>query len=1369
MKKKFGLFALVLAVLLCGSLFLLAACDETEEDPADTPATISVTVNGTAQTSGGTYSATVGTAYTFAATASNGNAVTISYVFGDAAAKELNGTSFTPTTAGSYVFTFTAEGATNFTLTLVAAEAEVPQSATISVTVNGTAQTSGGTYSATVGTAYTFAATASNGNAVTISYVFGDAEAEELNGTSFTPETAGSYAFTFTAEGATNFTLTLVATEAEVPPATQYTVTYKLGEHAATDAQEPTKQTVAENTQVTLPAAVAGAEGYTFGGWNDGTTTYQAGATYTVTDNVTMTAVWNVVHTHTYTWEVTTYPVESDGAATGTCSGCAEGTEGHTKTVTLPKVIGVDETGSNLIVGAVPDSGAQVGKYYVTVTNPTCTVDGSMAFFYVYDEKTVISFTYMVEGTALGHAYVVEYDSGKMTSDGWTATVTCDRSGCGATHEFTDVPAVNSEDTDNWSETSKIDYEGQMPTCTTDGKTALAYKNAAPDGGVLIVKNVPIPALGHAYEISYEDGSVKADCLKCDSVYSATVTIGGGEDATGNTVLAAENFAFNAETNVFTVTLPQNAFEKDGFTFSGWRVGGETYTEGQTVTVAANGSLEIVAQWTAVNVPQISLDVKVDGQYPIETTDGGNTTACVDTSIHYVAAVSEGQVTVSYTLNDGDAQPLPAEEDFTFDAAGTYEFLITAPGADDYTFTVNVKEHEWGAWGVTSEPSESALGQITRTCSVTNHTFSLSVPVLTEGNVTDSNEGGKYTVTVTKEATCTESGSATYIYNIPSEYGGGTIEAATVTLPQSEHSFTGAEATVDKATGNIIQTCTSCGTATNTLATLTGLSVGWAESAQGWYTVGGTINASDFDVTYTYEDDVAAYEDIIKAAITDNITQLSTAQTGLVTVTFTLGDTDASISVRIADGKAIDAGTVTANAYLDRVQQVGAYAGEFTLYYTVSDLTQGANIYNSWLITFVANDGAIAVLRADNYLINGWGQYLTDDYGEDLDPPDRLGTVVNKEDYFTGSGNILTSGNLDFVVSRAFVTDHYEITVTISNGTDTTTYTLAEPATNGVTMTVWFAGDTLGGSGSYNYSDVLYDLGTVPAVSGISATNVTVVSGTSLETALAGSTVTVSYDGVSLTDTFAATVCEVTNNGGYEAAVASTYTVTLSYGDVTTQVSVTVEAPQYSLLTTYAVDGESFTNGTNAVGNNENGTFANGGFKANAIDTVMVANPFIGQNVTQGITIHLEVYANSVGNLETPIVSLENTSNNAFLTITQVNGVIGVRYNDMSGNYIDGTVETSFPVATGAATSITVSVSVAGVVTVYVNGNAAAFTVNSSGGTLAQGCTAAITSSDFNSVMFFGGAMYWENLFDGYIQSCSFYNGIVPADDIAAL
>ena len=855
MKKKFGLFALVLAVLLCGSLFLLAACDETEEDPADTPATISVTVNGTAQTSGGTYSATVGTAYTFAATASNGNAVTISYVFGDAEAEELEGTSFTPTTAGSYAFTFTAEDAANFTLTLVAADAEVPQPATISVTVNGTAQTSGGTYSATVGTAYTFAATASNGNAVTISYVFGDAEAEELEGTSFTPTTAGSYAFTFTAEDAANFTLTLVAAEAEVPPAPQYTVTYKLGGHAAANAQAPTEQTVVENTQITLAAAVEAAEGYAFGGWNDGEDTYQAGTEYTVTDNVTMTAVWNVVHTHTYTWEVTQVPTDSArGSATGTCSGCEAGTDGHTTTIDLPVLTEVD-------------------AYTTNVKTPaTCTVAKVTTYTYAANTQITFDVTGSVDLSVAGHG------TSNLTFTAAKAA-TCVDDACGA-YVYCSVCGKYYAVT---AGTSLDDPDLAISTDAQDSASAFIDEDTA---------------TGHSYGVSYEDGIVTAACSNsgCDSSYTATVTISGGTGATGTTALSASDFTFNEQTQQFTVTLPENGYTYDGYTFSGWLVGGETYTAGQTVTVAAGNTLAIVAQWTAVNVPQISLDVKVDGQYPIETTDGGNTTACVDTNIHYAASVSEGQVTVSYTLNGGDAQSLSAAGDFTFDAAGTYIFVITAPGADDYTFTVNVKEHEWEAWEVTSAPSDSKTGEISRTCLVTDHTFSLSVPVLTEGNVTDSNEAGKYTVE-TVEATCTESWSATYIYNIPSEYGGGTIEAATVTLPQLEHSY--GAATVDEATGNIIQTCANC-PATQTLATLTGLSVGWAEGKQGWYTVGGTINASDFDVTYTYEDDVAAYEDIIKAAITNDITNTDkTATTGIKTVTFTLGGQSASIDVMV--------------------------------------------------------------------------------------------------------------------------------------------------------------------------------------------------------------------------------------------------------------------------------------------------------------------------------------------------------------------------------------------------------------------------------------------------------------------------------------
>lgn len=684
MKKKFGLFALVLAVLLCGSLFLLAACDETEEDPADTPATISVTVNGTAQTSGGTYDATVGTAYTFAATASNGNAVTISYVFGDAAA-------------------------------------------------------------------------------------------EELNGTSFTPETAGSYAFTFTAEDAANFTLTLVATEAETPPAPQYTVTYELGGHAAADAQAPTEQTVAENTQITLAAAVEAAEGYAFGGWNDGEDTYQAGAEYTVTGNVTMTAVWNVVHTHTYnTWEVTQVPTDSaQGSATGTCSGCEAGTDGHTTTVPLPVLTEAD-------------------AYTTNVKTPaTCTV--AEVTTYTYAENTQITFdvTGSVDLSVAGHG------TSNLTFTAAKAA-TCVDDACGA-YVYCSVCGKYYAVT---AGTSLDDPDLAISTDAQESASAFIDEDTA---------------TGHNYGVSYEGGTVTAACSNsgCGSSYTATVTIDGGTGATGTTALSASDFTFNEQTQQFTVTLPENSYTYDGHTFSGWLVGGETYTEGKTVTVAAGNTLKIVAQWTAVNVPLISLSVTVyegeEYEKQVPTVNGGSIggadselPVCVNTVIVYAVTVTNGgDITpvIKYTLDGAEEQTLSvASGSFTFESAGTYKFTITADSAQSYTYTVIVTEHDYERANqvIFDEPSDSASGKLMIYCLKCNdptegHSIEVILPVLTEKHVTDSYEEGKYTVK-TDEATCTESGSATYIYNIPSEYGGGTIVAAKVTLPQSEHSLTFTEA-----------------------------------------------------------------------------------------------------------------------------------------------------------------------------------------------------------------------------------------------------------------------------------------------------------------------------------------------------------------------------------------------------------------------------------------------------------------------------------------------------------------------------------------------------------------------------------------------
>lgn len=1163
MKKKFGLFALVLAVLLCGSLFLLAACDETEEDPADTPATISVTVNGTAQTSGGTYSATVGTAYTFAATASNGNAVTISYVFGDA-------------------------------------------------------------------------------------------EAEELNGTSFTPTTAGSYAFTFTAEDATSFTLTLVATEAEVPPAPQYTVTYELGGHAAADAQAPTEQTVAENTQITLPTAVEAAEGYAFGGWNDGEDTYQAGAEYTVTGNVTMTAVWNEVHTHTYTWEVTQVPTDSaQGSATGTCSGCEAGTDGHTTTVPLPQIV-TEGPDTNLTEGEPPASGADVGSYYAKNTDATCEADAYVTVWYIYTADITIEFIVPNDDSALGHVYETEYNAETMTSAGWSVTATCGRDGCDATHEFTNVPAVDADDTTNWSEATAVDYGTQEPTCTEAGSQALQYEAA--DGSILIVTNVPIPATGHNYGVSYEDGTVTAACSNsgCDSSYTATVTIDGG-GATGDTVLTEENFVFNAETNVFTVTLPQNAFEKDGFTFSGWLVGGETYTAGQTVTVAAGEELSITAGWTQIATPTIDLEVSVestDDTVTIPTSNGGsiggaesNAPVCVGTTISYEVTVlnAEGATpSISYTLDNNQSVALTETSgEFKFEAAGTYVFTITAEGsgAADYEFTVIVTEHDYanGSKDVTTVPTATATGTLTITCkscypSAEGHSFEVELPTLTDVNVTSMAGGYRDT---TYAATCEEAGSRQYTFIIPEQYGGGEIHVATVTLEQLEHSLTFTEAqeatcTADgysayaycstcqkyfavtegstgsgftitgdplddttsfviAATGHsgtyaydaekqaVVFTCGECSTTID--CEITGLTVtGDAASAYVVDNGDGTYTAYGFTVeaVYTSVDDNPVTE--ITIPLDDEnlaVTAVSASGGyGNSTVIFTYTKTEGTVSdatdnaIYMVYASAAEAGEVTASGFTPYAVSLGTLSGTGEYRFSIKMTSRTSyGVYNSWLVTLdpLNEAKADAAIRPDNYILtnfgrgNGQGQGALEDLAEGFSYAPSISSGVECLNGWTVNSDAGTStGTLDFVVQRTFANGIYTTTVTVTQGTDSAVMTLTEPAAIGNEVRVYLGTDCA----NYTYTEVLKAQSGIGSVTSIvpSQSAVTVPGGTTLDEVLAIVDVTVNYSGVTLADLKAATECNPQCEPAYSADTDGTYTVTLTYGGQTAQIAITVDA-----------------------------------------------------------------------------------------------------------------------------------------------------------------------------------------------------------------
>lgn len=79
---------------------------------------------------------------------------------------------------------------------------------------------------------------------------------------------------------------------------TTYTVTYNC--NGGTSGCPENATGIEENTTIYLASAPS-KTGHSFGGWNDGTTTHEAGAEYTVTSSITMTAQWTPdPHTITY-------------------------------------------------------------------------------------------------------------------------------------------------------------------------------------------------------------------------------------------------------------------------------------------------------------------------------------------------------------------------------------------------------------------------------------------------------------------------------------------------------------------------------------------------------------------------------------------------------------------------------------------------------------------------------------------------------------------------------------------------------------------------------------------------------------------------------------------------------------------------------------------------------------------------------------------------------------------------------------------------------------------------------------------------------------------------------------------------------------
>ena len=168
-------------------------------------------------------------------------------------------------------------------------------------------------------------------------------------------------------------------TDLTIPTTKTYTVTLKFANDGETTDQV---LTVAENGVVILPTPARSGR-YAFVHWTDGTTTYAAGAEYTVTKEATLTAVWSYTGSSSSSSSSSSYyaisaPTVANGSVSVTPSSASKGT---TVTITakpndgyeLDKLTVTDKDGNHL---SLSDKGN--GKY--TFTMPAGKVNVDAAF-----------------------------------------------------------------------------------------------------------------------------------------------------------------------------------------------------------------------------------------------------------------------------------------------------------------------------------------------------------------------------------------------------------------------------------------------------------------------------------------------------------------------------------------------------------------------------------------------------------------------------------------------------------------------------------------------------------------------------------------------------------------------------------------------------------------------------------------------------------------------------------------------------------------------------------------------------------------------------------------------------------------------------
>ena len=590
------------------------------------------------------------------------------------------------------------------------------------ITGNGTVVT---------GTDYTFTVTVNSGYDASNLVVNANGNVFETGDPmyEFTGNTGKVYSYTIHAVD-DNYTISAIISE------TTYSVTYKKNADSDVVTGMPDSVTgIAYGSSYIISNAEPTRAGYTFQGWdsdNDGDVDYQPGATITVSDNVTLYAVWaqNTVKV-TLPASGTGYTITSDTLNVGGNTTVNEGTL-QTFTVTAatgydPATMKVTANGKELSATTVSGStytykfvadvdttiavvAPSVLKYTITLptgehftakfTNPTGAVGkGSYTFDY---GTTDAKFTVQLKDGYTGTVYIDGAAQHEIAKNG-TATYTLHATGGGITH-VCDIRV----------ETAKV--QTYTVTYTIDGQ---AYTTRTVDKDTLVksLANIAVPS-----KEGYTFGGWYSDTTLNTALGSASGTVDGDMEVYGKWTpvqgtikydLKSGSGSFANQTKVYGEALQLHPAipTRTGYTFKGWATvedGVAVYQPGDMyATEIGTGEVTLYAVWEQITY---TVTLPTGTGYSISTSQsttvehGKDFTFTVKVDRGYARTIPtvKANGTDDYTPTDLTAAATDGTRSYTITIRSiTADQVVTVDVAKNATYTVTF--YTWKNGGTTTE------------------------------------------------------------------------------------------------------------------------------------------------------------------------------------------------------------------------------------------------------------------------------------------------------------------------------------------------------------------------------------------------------------------------------------------------------------------------------------------------------------------------------------------------------------------------------------------------------------------------------------------------------------------------------------------